>query len=55
VKGHGNTAAGRHFGPPQTEKMICAWRKKEEELLKLEKNKHSSSSNKEHLIQIKNR
>jgi hypothetical protein len=41
VKKHGNSMAERLFGPPPTEKMICTWRKQEEELLKLEKNKHS--------------
>jgi hypothetical protein len=41
AKEHGNRAGERHFGPPPTKKIICAWRKQEEELLKLEKNKHS--------------
>jgi hypothetical protein len=37
---HDNMVAERHFGPPPTEKMIRTWRKQDEELLKLEKNKH---------------
>jgi len=41
AKEHGNRAAERHFGPPPTEKMICEWRKLEEKLQQLEKNKHS--------------
>jgi hypothetical protein len=41
VKEHGNRAAEKHFGPSRTEKMICVWRKQEEELQKLGKNKHS--------------
>jgi predicted Holliday junction resolvase-like endonuclease len=40
AKEHGNMVDERHFGPPQTEKMIRTWRKQEEELLKLENNKH---------------
>lgn len=40
AKWHGNRTAERHFGPFPTEKMICEWRKQEEELEKLEKIKH---------------
>jgi hypothetical protein len=38
---HYNRAAERHFGPPPTEKMIRGWKKQQEELQRLQKNKHS--------------
>jgi hypothetical protein len=41
AKENGNRAAERHFGPPPTEKMIRAWRKQENQLITLEKNKYS--------------
>nr|AHN53440.1 DDE superfamily endonuclease [Nuttalliella namaqua] len=41
AKEHGNRAAERHFGPPPTEKMIREWRKQEDQLQKLGKNKHN--------------
>uniref|UniRef100_A0A8C8S1R3 HTH CENPB-type domain-containing protein n=1 Tax=Pelusios castaneus TaxID=367368 RepID=A0A8C8S1R3_9SAUR len=41
AKEHGNRAAERHFGPPPTEKMIREWRKQEDQLTKLGKNKHN--------------
>jgi hypothetical protein len=40
AKEHGNRAAGRHLGPPPTERIKHEQRKLQEELQKLEKNKH---------------
>ena len=40
AKENGNRAAARHFGPLPTEKIICVWRKQEEELQKVVKSKH---------------
>jgi peptidoglycan/xylan/chitin deacetylase (PgdA/CDA1 family) len=36
-----NRAAKRQFGPPSTEIMTSEWVRQEEEIHKLEKNKHS--------------
>ncbi|CAJ0949590.1 unnamed protein product [Ranitomeya imitator] len=39
AKEHGNRAAERHFGPPPTEKMIREWKKHEDQLQKMDKDK----------------
>jgi hypothetical protein len=41
AKENSNRAAERHFGPPPTGKMIREWWKQENQLITLEKNKHS--------------
>jgi hypothetical protein len=41
AKENGNRAAERHFGPPPTKKMIREWRKRENQLITLEKNERS--------------
>jgi hypothetical protein len=41
IKKYVNRAAKRHFGPPSTEKITCEWVRLDEEMQKLEKNKHS--------------
>jgi hypothetical protein len=41
AKQQSNRAAKRHCGPPAIEKMICEWRKLEQKLQLLEKNKLS--------------